>query len=479
MRVIQTSDEVRYRPLFNITSQANRKFCELHGIPFRPFVGLKQGDQPWHATFNRIPLLSELIEDGYRGWVLYLDADSYVYDLNFDITAYLAQNERWSVIGAPGGAGRWQANAGILFFNLSRPAALEVVAEWRRLFEEAYPGDRLHGLSDWPEGMPDDQSLLHRLMHERSDHEDVLKLEPLTFFGGSSSSFIRQVLRIHGDFERRCESAQQDVSAALAQAQRVLPNEASPRTGDGVDTKSNPGPRPDEPITSQPNLTALANKYGSDKGTKLGGPPHRYTYLYDLILDKYRNMKISLLEIGLAVGGPEIGGPVDRSVVSPSVQMWLDYFPNAHIFGFDISDFSHMKHSRFTFVRGDAGSEKDVDRLANETSGYDVIIDDGSHASYHQQLTFRHLFPKLRPGGTYIIEDLQWQSPYFEDQYGSLPKTAEFLISYFENGRYIPNSLLSEAFMSEVARSLGSFAWFPAFNGDASPPKVAIFRRSA
>jgi hypothetical protein len=101
------------------------------------------------------------------------------------------------------------------------------------------------------------------------------------------------------------------------------------------------------------NLNELALRFGSDKADS----GHAYTYLYDLIFHEFRDLPINFLEIGLAVGGPELGGPADRHVASPSVQMWLDYFSRAHIFGFDISDFSHHEHPRFTFVRGDCGHQ--------------------------------------------------------------------------------------------------------------------------
>ena len=227
------------------------------------------------------------------------------------------------------------------------------------------------------------------------------------------------------------------------------------------------------------NLTSLANKFRSDKGTTHGAAPHKYTYLYDLILDRYRQAPISFLEIGLAIGGPEVFGPVERQVDSPSVQMWLEYFPKAHIHGFDISDFSHLRHPRFTFIRGDSNSPDDVQRLANAAPYFDVIIDDGSHASYHQQLAFRTLYPKLRAGGTYVIEDLQWQSPAYEDKSVALPKTRDFMISYFESEKYLPNALLSEEFMRSVKDSLDAYAWFPAFNGEASTAKLFVARKSA
>ena len=41
----------------------------------------------------------------------------------------------------------------------------------------------------------------------------------------------------------------------------------------------------------------------------------------------------------------------------------------------------------------------------------DVIIDDGSHASFDEQVTLREFFPLLADGGWYFIEDLDWQPP--------------------------------------------------------------------
>ena len=37
----------------------------------------------------------------------------------------------------------------------------------------------------------------------------------------------------------------------------------------------------------------------------------------------------------------------------------------------------------------------------------DVIIDDGSHINEHVIETFKFLFPKLKDGGIYIVEDTQ------------------------------------------------------------------------
>ena len=225
------------------------------------------------------------------------------------------------------------------------------------------------------------------------------------------------------------------------------------------------------------NLTELANRYGSDKGTVTGHPPHKYTYLYDLIFWPLRERPINFLEMGLAVGGPEVGGPVDRQVMSPSIRMWLDYFPQAMIYGFDISDFSHMEDSRFQFIRGDSGSSADLDRLASSAPYFDIIIDDASHASYHQQQALLHLWPRLARGGLYVIEDLQWQSPAFENQLPGVPKTANLLVGYFEAQRHTPGAVLDKDFIASLAKQTYSFSAFAAFDGTASPPKQIILRK--
>ncbi len=241
----------------------------------------------------------------------------------------------------------------------------------------------------------------------------------------------------------------------------------SPQVGIGDNTARRKTP---------PTLTELADRFHSDKGTQTGGPPHRYTYLYDLLFWPYRERAINFLEIGLAVGGPEVGGSPTRTVVSPSVQMWLSYFTAAHIFGFDISNFSHQKDPRFTFVRGDLSSERDVRTLADVAPSFDIIVDDASHASYHQQLALKLLLPKLVPGGLYIIEDLQWQPAAFEQELPPVPKTASFLQKFFENGDYIDNSLLSAAEMEQIKQNVCSFSCFGPFDGSPGPTKLIIIR---
>lgn len=179
----------------------------------------------------------------------------------------------------------------------------------------------------------------------------------------------------------------------------------------------------------QLNLTDLADKYGSDKGST----KHRYTELYNMLFQPYRNRKINFLEMGLQIGGPEHGKSVDRQTTDlPSVRMWLEYFNTANIFGLDVSDFSWFEADRFKFVRCDMEKRENIDDATSTLDEFDIIIDDASHASHHQQNAFLSLFPKLKSGGLYIIEDLRWQPKAYERD--NITKTADVFQGYLADG---------------------------------------------
>jgi len=186
------------------------------------------------------------------------------------------------------------------------------------------------------------------------------------------------------------------------------------------------------------SLDELFNFYQTDKGSEHASK-HNYSFVYDKFLSPYQNRKINLLEMGLCVGGPEWGGiekGISRQTTNiPSINAWLEYFPLANIYGFDISDFSQLETERFRFIRGDMGKEDDLRKLLTLVDSFDIIIDDGSHASYHQQLSFLTLFPALNSGGVYIIEDVNWQPPDYENTLPRSPTTLDLFCGFLKTGK--------------------------------------------
>lgn len=186
-----------------------------------------------------------------------------------------------------------------------------------------------------------------------------------------------------------------------------------------------------EPLIAGENLTDLADRHGSDKGSS----KHRYTELYHALFHPLRDREITFLEMGLLIGGPEHGISKDRETRDlPSIRMWLDYFPKAQIVGLDVSDFAWFEHPRFAFHRCDMDSLDELRQVGAALPLCDVMLDDASHASHHQQNAFVELFPRLRPGGLYIIEDLRWQPETYEKP--GITKTAALFRNYLDSGEF-------------------------------------------
>jgi hypothetical protein len=91
--------------------------------------------------------------------------------------------------------------------------------------------------------------------------------------------------------------------------------------------------------------------------------------------------------------------------------MWNEYFNgNINITGFDIEEAFlqfNSKYNNINIVIGDQSNELDLQKLKDKK--YDIIIDDGYHASKHQQISFKTLWDSVKSNGYYIIEDLHYQ----------------------------------------------------------------------
>ncbi len=121
-----------------------------------------------------------------------------------------------------------------------------------------------------------------------------------------------------------------------------------------------------------------------------------YLPVYDLYFSKLRNKKINLLEIGVQNGG--------------SLETRLNYFKNANvIIGSDIDTKCKtlkFKSKKIKLVIGDINTSATRKKIIGLAKDFDIIIDDGSHKSQDINNTFLNLYPHLKPGGIYLIEDL-------------------------------------------------------------------------
>ena len=91
-----------------------------------------------------------------------------------------------------------------------------------------------------------------------------------------------------------------------------------------------------------------------------------------------------------------------------SLHMWHDYFINAKIYGIDINEKSLFQNDRIITGLADQSKPETMLQLVKEwdVKDFHFIIDDGSHIVSHQQICIETLWPYVKKGGIYIIEDL-------------------------------------------------------------------------
>lgn len=156
-------------------------------------------------------------------------------------------------------------------------------------------------------------------------------------------------------------------------------------------------------------LDEIAQHHQTDKAsvfTRTYAKPKDYCRHYEKLFAPLRDLPIKLLEVG--VGGGE------------SIRMWLQYFPNARVFGVDNMHNTNQwdtpcadpkgvsgAHDRYTFVPGDQARPEFWEAfIAQHGGGFDICVDDGSHINTDIIMTFIALWPTVKPGGFYAIEDL-------------------------------------------------------------------------
>ncbi len=147
-------------------------------------------------------------------------------------------------------------------------------------------------------------------------------------------------------------------------------------------------------LSAQDQLSVLAQKYGTDKSPIT----HNYTPIYHFYFKNIRYNTIKFLEIGFFRGG--------------SARMWEKYFQNAELYFIDVRYHKFERYGqdlseRCHFYKVNQENANQLKAFIIKTGGnFDIIIDDGGHSMRQQITSFEVLFPAVKSGGLYIIEDL-------------------------------------------------------------------------
>ncbi len=124
----------------------------------------------------------------------------------------------------------------------------------------------------------------------------------------------------------------------------------------------------------------------SDKGTH-----HSYIDVYEELLKPYRNSYTCLLEIGVNYGY--------------SMLTWQKYFTDGYFYGIDFQNIAKHRNG-FNYIVENINNTNSILNGIGDAE-FDIIIDDGSHNINDQLHALKILYPRLKSGGIYVVEDIE------------------------------------------------------------------------
>jgi hypothetical protein len=149
-------------------------------------------------------------------------------------------------------------------------------------------------------------------------------------------------------------------------------------------------------------LASIAQRIvASDPATK----PASYYEIYEQVLQDERLEPLNILEVGVFKG--------------QSTRVLATRFPAARIVALDVKryeiDFS--AHPNVEYLLCDQTDRKELQSICGSRfpKGIDLVIEDASHIGAFSRTTFEAVFPHLRSGGLYMIED--WGTGYWDDYF--------------------------------------------------------------
>ena len=195
-------------------------------------------------------------------------------------------------------------------------------------------------------------------------------------------------------------------------------------------------------------LDLLAALCGTDKFGL-----HHYTPVYEALVRPLRRRAISLLELG--VGGYR------RGLGGESLLMWAAYFPKGRIYGVDIEDKTALSRGRIKVFQCSQTDRQKLGALCDEIGPFDLVIDDGSHVNPHQIESFRILWPYVKDGGWYVVEDVQ--TSYWPSYGGGAPGSPAYASSCMSFFKALADSVNHCEFLDppriETDPSIGQIAF--------------------
>lgn len=222
------------------------------------------------------------------------------------------------------------------------------------------------------------------------------------------------------------------------------------------------------------NLNTLFEHFNSDKGEYFINQymqpikknldkikAHGYANIYEKIFLKHKEKDIDILELGSFYG-------------NASAALYF-YFKKAKIHSGDINpDMFKFFSNRIRNFYVDTGSEISITKnILEYGANFDFIIEDASHMLKDQIISLFMLFPLIKPGGYFIIEELDFPETREDMRIGEVSLDLKQILNNIKNNKEFNSEYINE---NDKKYFLNNFSLIEILKGNFN--EIAIIKKN-
>jgi hypothetical protein len=148
----------------------------------------------------------------------------------------------------------------------------------------------------------------------------------------------------------------------------------------------------------------------------------------------------SVCEVGVLGGG--------------SLELWMNMFPDSEVIvGVDVDPQATWPRGTIKVISDQQDPTLPGRLRVIDLQGYHLIVDDASHEGQRTWKTFANLWPLVRPGGYYVIEDWCVGFDTYPQYDQSMVATAMMLLRLFSDPNDYPHFITYRYGMIIIAKS--------------------------
>jgi len=355
------------------TEAINKKYCEEKGYTYyceKDTVKINQALEGRSATWYKPKFILEVFENYNPDYILFLDIDAIVCNFDYRIEDFI--EEDYNIICTED-YGPSRLNAGVFIMKNSEWTR-ELLNKWWLVGDELVGGGTPEA-GYYKTALWHDQTCFGHLIDTLEDSSANIKLISNNVLNGRTYKNI-----VHKNFIFHAFSYGWIKNRTIDTCYYDMLNITPPEN------------------YTHMTLTELAKRYPTDKDFT----HNYYTAVYEKYFNPIKDSAKLICEIGIGGFSGDHGW-----IPGNSLKVFRDYFTNAAILGLDIVRHENIADlDRITLDWLDQSKRDLVIEYAAKLQDYDLILDDGSHNVYDQQITLAHFLKSLKSGGIYVLEDL-------------------------------------------------------------------------